>query len=273
VEKNHLSPQEIELGMRLACQLRVEEDIAVEVAESVLRAKRFEATVEHKRRLTYDMLEMRFRLDEDVSVAERPGQFIRLEVPQKGGPVHRAYSISSLASEKGVVETVVRLVPEGVGSLYVHGLEPGERVVFMGPYGEFRLNEDPEVALVCVGGGSGISPIKNIIYSTLERWPERECWLFFGCRASRDVFYYEEFGELAKKHPSFRVFYALSEPEEGTDWDGETGFIHLSVERHLEKSAAGRQAFLSGPPPMIEAVMKVLGHKGVAAADMYYDKF
>ncbi|MFH1865924.1 MAG: FAD-binding oxidoreductase [Candidatus Eisenbacteria bacterium] len=272
-ERHHLSKAEIGAGVRLSCQLRVQDDLSIEVSENVLKARRFEASVAGKRRLTYDMMEVRFELDEAVSVADKPAQFVRLEVPQEGGPVHRAYSISSLASEKGVVETVVRLVPDGVGSLYVHRLKVGDRVSFMGPYGEFELDQDPEVAVVCIGGGSGVSPIKNLIYSIYERWPERECWLFFGCRSSRDVFYYDEFRELAREHLSFHVFYALSEPEEGTDWDGETGFIHLSVESHLEKSAAARQAFLSGPPPMIEAAMKVLEGKGIKRESMYYDKF
>ncbi len=273
IERQHLSEAEIGAGVRLACQLSVEGDLAIEVAESVLKARRFEASVAGKRRLTHDMMEVRFELDGDAGVADKPGQFIRLEVPQQGGPVHRAYSISSLASEKGSIETVVRLVPDGVGSLYVHRLEAGDRVAFMGPYGEFELSQDPDVAVVCVGGGSGMSPIKNVIHSVYEKWPERECWLFFGCRTPRDVFYYDEFRELARKHPSFHVVYALSDPEEGGDWDGETGFIHLSVEQHLEKSDAPRQAFLCGPPPMIEAAMKVLEEKGLAPGEMYYDKF
>ena len=202
-ERQHLSDEEVNAGVRLACQLRVEGDLSIEVSRRVLKARRFEAKVAAKRRLTYDMMEIHFDLDEAVGVADKPGQFIRLEVPQEGGPVHRSYSISSLASRKGMIETVVRLVPDGVGSLYVHRLEAGDRVAFMGPYGEFELNQDPEVAVVCVGGGSGISPIKNLIYSIYERWPERECWLFFGCRGVRDVFYYDEFRELARRHPSF----------------------------------------------------------------------
>ena len=72
---------------------------------------------------------------------------------------------------------------------------------------------------------------------------------------------------------NWRAGIRRSDPEEGTDWDGETGFIHLSVERHLEKSAAARQVFLSGPPPMVEAAMNVLESKGIGRKDMYYDKF
>ncbi len=118
-----------------------------------------------------------------------------------------------------------------------------------------------------------MSPMRNIILSIYDRWPDRTCWLFFGCRTTRDVFYLKEFQELAAKHPNFHVMYALSDPlEPGEEWDGESGFIHLSADKHLEPNIA-RQAFLCGPPPMIEAVMDVLAEKGIAEEDVFYDKF
>ena len=105
--------------------------------------------------------------------------------------------------------------------------------------------------------------MKNIIDTLYERWPDRTCWLFFGCRTTQDVFYLERFRELASEHPNFHVIYALSdELEDGEQWDGETGFIHLAVDKHLE-AGVPRQAFLCGPPLMIEAVTRVLIAKGL----------
>ena len=75
---------------------------------------------------------------------------------------------------------MVRLIPGGIGSTYIHNLNVDDPVVFTGPYGEFRLNEDPSVEIVCVGGGAGMAPMKNIIYTIYDRWPDRSCWLFFG---------------------------------------------------------------------------------------------
>ena len=118
-----------------------------------------------------------------------------------------------------------------------------------------------------------MAPLKNIILTVLEHWPERKCRLFFGCRGTSDVFYLDEFEKLAERHPSFQVVYALSEPEEGSAWTGDTGFIHLSLEKHLEGEEVARQAFLCGPPPMIEAVMDVLETKGLKEDDIFYDKF
>jgi Na+-transporting NADH:ubiquinone oxidoreductase subunit F len=115
--------------------------------------------------------------------------------------------------------------------------------------------------------------MRDIILTLYEKWPERVCWLFFGCRTTRDVFYLEQFEELAKKHPNLHVMYALSdELAEGEKWGGETGFIHLSADKHLE-AGVRRQAFLCGPPPMIEAVTRVLVEKGIASEDIFYDEF
>jgi Na+-transporting NADH:ubiquinone oxidoreductase subunit F len=171
-----------------------------------------------------------------------------------------------------MVELIVRLVPGGVGSTYLHNLEVGDRVTFTGPFGDFRLSEEPDAAILCVGGGCGMAPIKSIIYSVLHRWPDRECWLFFGCRAARDIFYLGRFEELAEQHPGFHVIYALSDMEPEDEWDGETGFIHLSVDKHLEPDRRS-QAFLCGPPPMIEAVTDVLQEKNLKPSDWYYDEF
>ena len=117
-----------------------------------------------------------------------------------------------------------------------------------------------------------MAPISCIIYSIYEKWPDRKCQLYFGCRSTRDVFYLEEFEELAKKHPNFKVHYALSEPGEEERWEGETGFIHLSVDKWMDDQAR-KQAFLCGPPPMIDAVTEVLAAKHLQEDEIFYDKF
>ena len=67
--------------------------------------------------------------------------------------------------------------------------------------------------------------------------------------------------------------YGLSEPQPEDNWDGETGFIHLSLDKMIEDDGTKRQAFLCGPPPMINAVTKVLQTKGLADEEILYDEF
>lgn len=272
-EMSYLSRKEMRSGVRLACQVKIREDIFVRVPEDFLNVKLFSGTIESTRSLTHDIKEIRMRLIEPAEISHRPGQYVQVQAPSPDGPVFRAYSISSPVYEPNVTELMVRLVPGGIGSTYLHNLKANDPVTFTGPYGEFRLNEDPSVEIVCVGGGCGMAPMKNIIYTLYHRWPDRTCWLFFGCRTTRDIFYLDQFKELERKHPNFHVFYALSDelgPEE--KWDGETGFVHLSVDKYLEAGVA-RQAFLCGPPMMIAAVTRILEEKGLRPEDIFYDEF
>jgi Na+-transporting NADH:ubiquinone oxidoreductase subunit F len=272
-ETPYLTRGEIRSNVRLACQVKIREDIFVRIPSDLLNVKLFDASVEYTRELTHDTREVRFKLSEPAEIIQRPGQYIQVQAPSPDGPVFRAYSISSPAYDKNAVELMVRLVPGGIGSTYIHNLQEGDPVAFTGPYGDFYLNENPEVEIVCVGGGCGMAPMKNIIYSIYDKHPERVCWLFFGCRTTKDIFYLEEFKELAEKHSNFNLIYALSdELTDGEQWDGETGFVHLAVDKHLEANI-DRQAFLCGPPPMIDAVMRVLEDKGLAEQDIFYDKF
>ena len=266
-----LTRKEIRSNIRLACQVKIREDIYVRIPEDLLNVRMFTSTVESSIDLTYDMKEIRLRLEEPAEISHRPGQYVQVQAPSPDEPVFRAYSISSPVYEPNIVQLVVRLVPGGIGSTYLHNVQPGDTVYFTGPYGEFWLNEDPSVEIVCVGGGCGMAPMRDIILSIYDKWPERVCWLFFGCRTTRDIFYLKEWEQFSKKHPNFHVVYSLSdELEEGEKWDGETGFIHLSADKHLE-SGVPRQAFLCGPPLMIEAVTRVLQEKGTD--DIFYDEF
>ncbi len=264
---------EIRSGVRLACQVKIKEDIEIQIPEELLAVKEYRATVALIHELTHDIKEINLDLIEPVEIDHRPGQYIQIQAPVPDGHVFRAYSISSPVYEKNKVQLIVRLVPGGIASTYIHNLTEEDEVLFTGPYGEFRLIEDPEVEVVCVGGGAGMAPIVNIIYSIYHRWPDRKCSLFFGCRTTKDVFYLDRFEALEKEHPNFKVIYALSDPlQEDEKWDGDTGFIHLSVEKHLEPNPRC-QAFLCGPPPMIEAVTEVLKDKKLKDENIFYDKF
>ena len=79
--------------------------------------------------------------------------------------------------------------------------------------------------------------------------------------------------ELSRRHPNLHVVYALSDPPDPADnWQGDRGFVHLAVDKYLQPGGR-RQAFLCGPPLMIEAVTRVLEQKGLQPADIFYDKF
>ncbi|MBU1240424.1 CDP-6-deoxy-delta-3,4-glucoseen reductase, partial [Myxococcota bacterium] len=66
---------------------------------------------------------------------------------------------------------------------------------------------------------------------------------------------------------------ALSDAADDNSWSGETGFIHSVFFRHYQESGTRTQAFLCGPPPMIDGALSCLETLGVPSASTFYDKF
>ncbi|MHC4873413.1 MAG: FAD-binding oxidoreductase [Planctomycetota bacterium] len=279
-EKSFLTRTEMKNGTRLACQVKVKDALRLKIPDHLLSVKEFNTRVSSTVSLTHDIKELRFELPEGETMEYSYGHYIQVNVPDPDeGTVSRAYSISSPIMERKTVELNVRLhpargkIPAGKGSTYLHNLKEGDEVTVTGPFGEFELDKSPETQLICVGGGAGMAPMKNLILSILENIPGKPVWLFFGCRGMDDIFYLDMFKELADKYPHFQVIYSLSDIKETEKWDGDTGFIHLSVDRALPDDLRADQAFLCGPPPMIDAVTEVLLDKNMQSTRVFYDKF
>lgn len=140
------------------------------------------------------------------------------------------------------------------------------------PFGMFMLHEKSEGDIIFVGGGSGMAPIWSILNHMAEKEIDRKATFYYGARSRRDLFYLDELEALEKKLPNFLFVPALSEPDPDDDWDGETGLITDVFER-LEDDLSETEAYLAGPPPMIDAAIPVLEMKGVDEENIYFDKF
>ena len=105
-----------------------------------------------------------------------------------------------------------------------------------------------------------------------EKGNQRKVSYFYGARSRRDLVLPEEMASIAEKLPNYRYIPVLSQPEEGDDWDGETGWVTDAVGRYME-SGDNVEAYLCGSPGMIDACVKVLTEHGVPEELIFYDKF
>ncbi|HUT34962.1 MAG TPA: FAD-binding oxidoreductase [Planctomycetota bacterium] len=269
-----LTDEEQQKNVRISCQVKVRNDLAIEIPEALFRVKQFTGVVERMRDLTHDIRELRIRLVEPAAIEFTPGQYVQLEAPAYGDnpePVYRAYSISSPPSDKGHVELIIRLVPNGICTTWVFTmLKEGDEVRFNGPYGEFRLAEG-DAEMVWIAGGSGMAPFWGMTRHMREHNVQRPCTYFFGAVAQRDLFFTDEFHDLEKAMPGFRFVPALSGAE-NDGWTGEKGLITQVVERHL-KDGSGKEGYLCGSSGMIDASVKILKAKGIPEDRIFYDKF
>jgi len=284
-ETPYLTPAELAANVRLSCQIKLKKNISIELPEYLFNIKKFRTTVESIRDLTYDIKELYLRLDDkDIAaggIAFEPGQYAQLVVPPYGEVkegVQRAYSMSSQPSDSSHIELLVRLVPGGIATSWVHTrVKVGDIVEAIGPFGEFHIH-DTEAVMVCVAGGSGMAPFKSMLnyIAETDAFPQKEIWYFFGARSKRDMFYLDEMKELERKIPRFHFVPALSEPKPEDAWDGPVGLITNVLDSYIkEKLPKGRmmEGYLCGSPGMIDACNKVMTNNGMTLDNIYYDKF
>jgi Na+-transporting NADH:ubiquinone oxidoreductase subunit F len=271
MEEPFLSDEEKKNNVRLSCQVKVTDNIEISIPESMLYAQEFICKVTEITDLTYDIKLIRLKFIEPDTMSFKPGQYAQLKVP--GLEIIRAYSIASNPKTTHEIELIVRMVPKGKATTYVHkALEVGDKAIVTGPYGNFYLQEDSDKDIICIAGGSGKAPIRSILHYLKDQGMPRKVKYFFGARSKKDLYYTEEFVELAKEFKNFEYIPALSDPLPEDNWEGDTGLITDVVDRYAG-DLSDSEAYLCGSPGMINACIDVLEKHDVKPENVFYDKF
>lgn len=274
-EENKILAEDRAKGLRLACQARIRGDAAIRVDPEILAVRRHTGTLVSKTLLTPDVAHLRIAVDPAPPFAFRAGQYVQFEAavaPAPAKPVLRAYSMASDPSAPLRLELMVRHVPNGVSSTWIHQtLRPGQPVAFRGPFGNFHLS-GTDAPMVAIAGSSGMAPLRSIFHDMLKKGIRRPALFFFGARTRQDLFLLDEWAEFAQKAPWFEFVPVLSHEPERSPWTGERGMVTDAVARRLP-DLAGQEAYLCGSPGMLDAAMAVLTARGMSADRVFYDKF
>ncbi|MEC3976023.1 NADH:ubiquinone reductase (Na(+)-transporting) subunit F [Amycolatopsis sp. H20-H5] len=274
-----LPDYEKEEGYTLLCRAHAYEDLTIELLnydEEMIRSGlpivEAAAEVVANDAVTHDLRHLVLKLIEPTEINFFPGQYVDIKVPGTGHT--RSFSMANTSSrESGQLEFVIKVYPGGVFSEFLAGrLAVGDRLELTGPFGVFTLRDAPTSDLVFLGGGAGMAPILSLLRSMAERGIERKATYYYGARSRKDLCFEDELRELEQRLPGFRYVPALSEPAEDDAWDGEVGLI-TDVVRRLETDAGKADAYVCGPPPMVEAALELLPALGVPDKRVFYDKF
>lgn len=270
-------------GRHLACQTQVVSDCAIKVRLKpqyvpLIRPEAREVRYVGSRALTADMAEYSFR--GSTYAAFLPGQYALLSLPGVTGD--RAYSMSNLPNADGLWSFIIKRVPNGRGSdFFERTLKGGDTLTLDGPYGTAYLRPDNDRHIVCVGGGSGLSPMKSILSAAVRdsRLTQKNIWLFYGGRTPSDICVNAMLDEDATMKARVKVVTAISSADwPPSDWSGKTGFIHTVLDEALSNDASMNASdcefYFCGPPMMTDAVQKMLMiDKKVPTQQLHFDRF
>lgn len=312
-EAGHFTRGQAKNHWRLSCQIAVKQDMKVEIAPEFFGVKQWECTVRSNDNVATFIKELILEIPTGESVDFRAGGYVQLEAPpyeanykdfdigtdyrddwQRFGlfdlaskvneTTIRAYSMANYPEEKGIIKFNIRIAtpPPGTNfapgkmSSYVFNLKPGDKIKVFGPFGDFFAKET-EAEMIFIGGGAGMAPMRSHIFDQLKRLnSNRKISYWYGARSLKELFYENDFNELAKSYSNFEWHVALSDPQPEDNWTGLTGFIHNAVLEHYLKDHLAPEDceyYMCGPPMMNAAVIKMLKDLGVEDDNISLDEF
>jgi toluene monooxygenase electron transfer component len=225
--------------------------------------------------LTHDIRELRFRLADRAPFL--PGQYALLYLPGVTGA--RAYSMCNVTDSGGEWHFQIKRVPGGAATGRLFDDTPiGSGIRVDGPFGMAYLREDAPRDLLCLAGGSGLSPMISIAraFAASPKLAERQLHFVYGGRRTQDICgepilrLLDGFGSRIHYHPCISM--PEGDPHAAT-FGGRTGFIHEVARALFPGRLAEFEIYFAGPPAMANAVLAMLIEAKVPPAQFHFDQF
>jgi Na+-transporting NADH:ubiquinone oxidoreductase subunit F len=274
-EQKKLTAEELNNQLRLSCQIRVDNDMAIEVAPECLTIKRWQARCAAIETLTGDIKRFCFELTPPARMNVIAGHYVQLVCPPYTEGIEsttRAFSVASNPGDNRHIELIIRRAPNGICTTWLFDyLKVGDTVEMTGPYGDFHLS-DSTAPMLFIAGGSGMAPFVSILHQMKNIRLTRRAEYFFGCNTVEDLYLMQAIRSFEEMMPDFRFIPVVASPSPQNNWQGQTGLVTDAVRRSYT-DLSGYEGYLCGSPGMIDASIKVMLDLGMPQEKIYYDKF
>ncbi|MFB6931644.1 FAD-binding oxidoreductase [Streptomyces sp. HUAS 31] len=189
------------------------------------------------------------------------GQYTSVETPW-WPRVWRHYSFASAPRSDGLLTFHVKAVPAGwVSNALVHRARPGDIIRLGPPGGSMTVDHTTDSGLLCLGGGTGIAPIKALVEDVAEHGERRPVEVFYGARTDQDLYDIDTMLRLKQSHPWLEVRPVVDRQ----------GLLQLPEAIREYGPWIEYDAYVSGPPGMIRSGVDVLRASGIPVNRIRHD--
>ena len=231
-----------------------------------------QATVIRIEQETPDTRRFWLELHELEKIDFMPGQFITLDLPihEKANKRWRSYSIASWPDGSNIIELIIVLNPNGLGTNYLFNeVMVGSKLTYRGPQGVFKLIQPIEKDIFLICTGTGIAPFRSMVNHIFhQQIPHQNIYLIYGCRKKNNLMYYEEMKKMEEQLPGFYYMPTLSREE----WEGHTGYVHNIYERICENRTPAN-FYLCGWKFMVDEAKENLVGMGYDKKDIHVELY
>lgn len=271
----------------LMCQCAAKTDVSIEVASFVQTMEAgvcvpaaLKGNISSAKLLTSDVIHLQIKLSQPMEFDA--GQFVMVQVPGVAG--FRGWSMVNYQREAESLEFIVKKKPGGGISEWLFNSQcTGVEVEVFGPLGHATFYPGLSKNILCIAGGSGIAGMISILSRAAQDDYFRQYRgdVFFGVQTLKDAFFLDEFSRLrAQCGDKLNVTIALSKEDPPasalSDYPHlkfDTGYVHDVAGRHMQGSYQNVRAYLAGPPPMVDATVRILLQARLTTDNICYDKF
>ncbi len=212
----------------------------------------FETEVSDIIQRTYNVRSFRFKKKGDIDF--KAGQFFFVGIKINGEERAKHFSFSNSPTEKEYIEFTKRLTDSDF-SKALSRLKIGDQAKLKMPYGSFAF-EGEYKKIAFLSGGIGITPIRSICKSVVDKELDTDITLLYGNRTSTDIVFKDDFDAMGKAHPKLKITHILSGAD--SDWPGRKGHIDSRLIEEEIPDYAERRFYICGPPSMVEGMKNIL---------------
>lgn len=260
--------------MALFCQAIPDGDLSIEAHEigaiKDIPIKTLPCKVSKLERLNHDVMLLELKLPATERMQFLAGQYVDFLLADGR---RRSFSIANAPHQDDVIELHIRHIEGGRFTSEVFDkLKLKSIMRIEGPLGSFFLREDSNRPVILMAGGTGFGPIKGIIEHSLAANINRPLHIYWGVRAKEDLYMHDVAQAWANQYAHIHYTPVLSEPKDGDNWQGRTGFVHDAICTDFE-DLSNYEIYGSGPPVMIHAGTEAFAKQGLDLDYYYSDTF
>jgi ferredoxin-NADP reductase len=202
----------------------------------------------------------------------KTGQFITLYWPDTTN-YKRAYSLSSCALDRGFFEVTIKRDGK-MGTRIVDWAKAGDKLFVIPPVGKFLPVFEPNKHLICIAGGSGVTPFRGFVREATRRKLDTKITVLYSVRTTRSIIFQPEFHQLELENPNFNFYVTCTRLDENDPWGGRRGRMTPEWVKEHVLDLNNTVFYACGPNELVEfAEHVVLQGMGVPKEQMKTEKW
>ncbi len=207
-----------------------------------------------------------------------PGQFLTLQLAIGGETIERAYSFCTTPYTDRYPSITIKKIPQGRGSTYLcTHVRAGDILHALPAAGRFTLPPQREKGryLICLAGGSGITPLFSMIKAALYTEPHTTVYLLDANRTPADIIYFDALTALQERYQGrLHVTHILSQAP--ADWEGYQGRLDKPLLQEILyqlPQEPSKDYLLCGPQGLMDLAAGALQEMGVHRQAIHQESF